>query len=467
MPLLTSISGLRGTIGVDAEGLHPPQIVRAVSAFASWCKDNSNTSDIKIVVGRDARPSGKWISSIVESTLVMMGVDVLQLDLATTPTTEMAVRYYDAHGGIVITASHNPIEWNALKFLNRAGEVLSPDDFKSLAAYLDRSTFGYARIDSFGHVYHPTDALDHHICAILSLPIVRTEAIRKRKFRIVVDAINSVGASAVPALLRALHCDYDVINATMDGRFAHNPEPLPEHLHELCQRVKEVGADLGIAVDPDVDRLVFIDEHGHPFNEEYTLVAAADYVLSQNSGNTVSNLSSTQALRDITMKYGGSYAASRVGEANVIQLMKETNAIIGGEGNGGVIYPPLHYGRDALVGIALVLSGMVHFDYTLSQWKQQLPQYVIYKTKMPLETNVSPYTLLNRISEKTPVDVHSIDQSDGIKWYFDDGWVHIRPSNTEPILRIYAEAPTRAKAQKRAETFVQYIQQEITEIANS
>ena len=467
MPLMTSISGLRGTIGVDVEGLHPPQIVRAVSAFATWCKDNTNSTDLKIVVGRDARPSGKWISMIVESTLVMMGVDVLQLDLATTPTTEMAVRYYDAHGGIVITASHNPIEWNALKFLNREGEVLSPDDFQSLSAFFDQSTFTYAPIDSFGNVYRCTDALDHHVCAILSLPLVRTEAIRKRKFRIVIDGINSVGALAVPALMQALHCDYEVLHATMDGRFVHNPEPLPEHLHDLCRRVKEVGADLGIAVDPDVDRLVFIDEHGQPFNEEYTLVAAADYVLSQHPGNTVSNLSSTQALRDITLKYGANYAASRVGEAHVIQRMKETNAVIGGEGNGGVIYPPLHYGRDALVGIALVLSGMIHFDYTLSQWKQQLPQYIIYKTKMPLDRAVSLPTLLTRLSNKTPVDVQSIDQSDGIKWYFNDGWVHIRPSNTEPILRIYAEAPTREEAQERAETFVQYIQQEIEEIVNS
>ncbi len=440
MTLIKSISGIRGTIGgVANENLTPIDVVIFTSAYATWCRQSTGKDKIKVVVGRDARISGEIVKNIVVNTLLACGVDVIDIGLATTPTTEMAVIGEKADGGIIITASHNPIQWNALKLLNRDGEFLSALDGEKIL-YLSQqpSSFVFADVHNLGTLT-TKDYLPYHVDKILNLSLVKPGIIKKHNFKIVVDAINSVGAIAVPYLLKQLGVEnIIVINNEPNGHFAHNPEPLDEHLQQIKKEVVQNKADLGIVIDPDVDRLAFICEDGSSFGEEYTIVAVADYVLSHIHGASVSNLSSSMALADISAKHRAQCYYSAVGEVNVVQMMKEKQAVIGGEGNGGIIYPELHYGRDALVGIALFLSYLAEKQITLTQLKATYPQYFIIKDKIQL-SSLSSFDI---IKEKLEQNIHYQSKTtiDGIRFDFDNAWVHIRPSNTEPIIRIYAEA---------------------------
>ncbi|MDR0559150.1 MAG: phosphoglucosamine mutase [Prevotellaceae bacterium] len=448
MTLIKSISGIRGTIGgTPGNALTPLDIVKFAGAYSKWIKQrNISCKRVKIVVGRDARPSGDMVNRLITGTLIASGVDVIDIGLATTPTVEVAVTGLLAQVGIILTASHNPKQWNALKLLNEKGEFLSDADGKTLLAMVENSDFNFVEVDDFGQISCDNSYTDKHIDAILKLPAVDVEAVRKSGFKIVVDAVNSVGGIAVPRLLAAMGVQVIQLNCTPDGQFAHNPEPLPENLTEIAKTVVQSNADLGIVVDPDVDRLALVCENGSFFGEEYTLVAVADYILSAEKGNTVSNLSSSRALKDVTEKYGGEYFASAVGEVNVVAKMKEVNAIIGGEGNGGVIYPALHYGRDALVGIALFLSLLARKNVKCSALRAEYPDYFVSKNKRTLTPDTDIDMMLEKI--KTKYSCRRISDVDGVRVDFDDQkkWVHLRKSNTEPIIRIYAEARSATDA---------------------
>ncbi|MEY1638712.1 phosphoglucosamine mutase [Tenuifilum osseticum] len=451
MALIKSISGIRGTIGGGVgENLTPIDIVRFISAYAEWLKQRNNGKRCRVVVGRDARISGEMVNNLVVGTLMGCGVDILNLGLATTPTVEMAVIHEKTDGGIILTASHNPRQWNALKLLNEKGEFLSDTDGRKVLEIADSENFSFADIDNLGVTNEEYSYIDEHIEHIINLKYVDIDAIGKANFRVAIDCVNSVGGIALPRLLKALGVK-DIIELYTDptGDFPHNPEPLPEHLTEISQVIKERKADVGFVVDPDVDRLAIINEDGTMFGEEYTLVACADYVLSQKPGNTVSNLSSTAALRDITLKYGKEYFASAVGEVNVVTKMKEVNAVIGGEGNGGVILPELHYGRDALVGIALFLTLLAKSGKKCSEIRQQYPNYFISKNKLELRQGLNPDAVLERLMAKFSNE--QINTIDGLRIDFAEGWVHMRKSNTEPIIRIYAEAKSPSKANELAQ----------------
>ncbi len=452
LTLIKSISGIRGTIGGAAgEGLTPLDIVKFTSAFGAWAVQKTGIR--KIVVGRDARLSGAMVNNLVIGTLQGVGIDVVDLGLSTTPTVEVAVPAEEAAGGIILTASHNPKQWNALKLLNSTGEFITDADGKEVLAMADNSDFNYADVDSLGKVTVDDTYLQKHIDEILALPLVDEEAIRQADFKVVVDAVNSTGGIFVPALLKALGVKtVHQLYCEPDGHFPHNPEPLPENLKDLATQVTANGADLGIAVDPDVDRLCFVCEDGTMFGEEYTLVAVADYVLQHTKGNTVSNLSSTRALRDVTERAGGTYYAAAVGEVNVVTKMKEVKAVIGGEGNGGVIYPETHYGRDALAGIALFLTHLAKSGKTVSALKASYPQYFISKNKIELTAGMDIDALLLKVEEKYSQQPHST--IDGLKIEFDKQWVHLRKSNTEPIIRIYSEAENEAAANALAQQLI-------------
>ena len=454
MTLIKSISGIRGTIGGRVgENLTPVDIVRFTAAYAEWLKQRNNGKRYGVAVGRDARISGEMVNNLVIGTLLGCGVDVLNLGLATTPTVEMAVIHEKTDGGIILTASHNPRQWNALKLLNEKGEFLSDTDGRKVLEIADSESFSFADIDNLGITDEEYSFIDEHIKHIINLKYVDTDAIGKANFRVAIDCVNSVGGIALPRLLKALGVK-DIIELYTDptGDFPHNPEPLPEHLTDISKVIKERRADVGFVVDPDVDRLAIINEDGTMFGEEYTLVACADYVLSQNPGNTVSNLSSTAALRDITLKYGKEYFASAVGEVNVVTKMKEVNAVIGGEGNGGVILPELHYGRDALVGIALFLTLLAKSGKKCSEIRQQYPNYFISKNKLELKQGLNPDAVLERLMSKFSNE--QINTIDGLRIDFAEGWVHMRKSNTEPIIRIYAEAKSPSKANELAQLII-------------
>lgn len=452
MTLIKSISGIRGTIGGNPEeNLTPLDAVRFSAAYGTYIKQVSGVKSPTIVVGRDARISGEMLQSLVVQTLVGMGFTIIDLGLSTTPTVAMSVTHENANGGIILTASHNPKEWNALKLLNNKGEFLDANAGEMILTIADANRFNFANVDQLGRVRVVDDAIATHIEAVLSHPLVDLNGIRTAGFSVVVDGVNSVGGIAIPQLLNALGVKHIPLFCDPTGNFPHNPEPLKQHLTDLCNEVVRSKADFGIAVDPDVDRLAFVDEYGEMFGEEYTLVACADYVLSKNPGNTVSNLSSTRALRDITEAAGGNYYASAVGEVNVVQLMKEKNAVIGGEGNGGIIDPSLHYGRDALVGVALFLSLLVNRNSSVSQLKASYPQYFMAKGKIELHPSMDVDQLLEEIKKRytnqNPLTI------DGVKIDFSQGWVHMRKSNTEPIIRVYAEAETQAEANELTQKF--------------
>ncbi len=444
MPLIKSISGFRGTIGGrPGENLTPQDIVECTAAFGQWVLNT--TGNASIVVGRDGRISGEIVSALVVNTLRSMGISVVDLGLSTTPTVEIAVPLEKAGGGIILTASHNPKEWNALKLLNHKGEFISGQNGAEVLDLVAKKNVEYASVDRLGAYRKDDSYLKKHIAQILAHPLVDIEAVRAKGFKIVVDVINSTGALAIPPLLEALGCPCILLNGEVNGHFAHNPEPLKEHLGQLSSEVIRQKAHLGIAVDPDVDRLVFMCEDGEPFGEEYTLVAVADFVLSKlGGGDTVSNLSSTRALRDVTLKYGGEYHAAAVGEVNVVDKMKAVNAVIGGEGNGGIIMPDLHYGRDALIGIALFLSHLAHSGKRISVLRQSYPEYHMSKTKIERSPNIDLEKIFVTLKEKYHRE--QINTEDGLKIDFADGWVHLRPSNTEPIIRVYSESHSQVIA---------------------
>lgn len=458
MTLIKSISGIRGTIGGrEGEGLTPIDIVKFSAAFCLMMQRSHNRKDLRIVLGRDARISGSMVNALVCNTLMGMGADVLDLGLSTTPTVEVAVGALKADAGIILTASHNPGQWNALKLLNQKGEFISAEEGKEMLRIAESGEQEFAEIDKLGS-YQLVDFLEEHISRILSLPLVDKPAIAKARLKVAVDAVNSTGGIYVPAVLGALGVEHiETIYCEPNGRFPHNPEPLPEHLQDISALVREKGCDMGIVVDPDVDRLAFVCEDGSMFGEEYTLVAVADYVLSKKKGNTVSNLSSTRALRDITVKHGGSYSAAAVGEVNVVEMMKRTNAVIGGEGNGGVIYPDAHYGRDALAGIALFLSHFANLETTMTSLRDSLPRYVISKNKIDLMAGMDVDAILEMV--KSVFNDAEINTIDGVKFDFPDGWVHLRKSNTEPIIRVYAEHTTREKADELAGRVITAVRQ--------
>ena len=459
MTLIKSISGIRGTIGgTEDNALTPIDIVKYTAAYADSIVTTENR---KVVVGRDARISGFMLNQLVCGTLISKGIDVVDLDLSTTPTVEMAVVNESAAGGIILTASHNPKQWNALKLLNSQGEFISEEIGNQIIKKVQDADFEFNDVDSLGSYHLESGYIDWHIEEILKLSLVDASIIRKKNFTVVVDAVNSTGGIAVPQLLKKLGVA-NVIEIYCDptGKFPHNPEPLPEHLTDLSAEVIRNNADLGIIVDPDVDRLAFVNENGDVFGEEYTLVAVADYVLSQMKGNTVSNLSSTRALRDVTLKHGGKYSASAVGEVNVVKMMKETNAIIGGEGNGGIILPELHYGRDALVGIALFLTHLAKKNRPISHLKASYPNYIISKNKIQLTSEIDVDLILDRLTDK--YKNQPINTVDGVKIEFDTEWVHLRKSNTEPIIRIYAEGNT----QSVADSLVKKIKSDIKELTS-
>jgi len=445
LALIKSISGIRGTIGGKAdEGLTPIDVVKYTAAFGSWVTEQSNIN--KIVVGRDGRMSGEIVRNLVVSTLQSLGIEVVDLGLSTTPTVEMAVKMENAGGGIIITASHNPKEWNALKLLNKEGEFISGKDGEAVLLKGNQADFIFADINKLGQVVINESYMDKHTQAILNHPLVDVNAIASKNFKIIIDAINSTGATFVPYLLDKLGVkNIEVLNAEVTGKFAHNPEPLPENLNEIANEVVKQKADLGIVVDPDVDRLCFVCEDGSFFGEEYTLVSIADYVLMNNKGgNTVSNMSSTRALKDITIKHGGEYFASAVGEVNVVNRMKEKKAVIGGEGNGGVIVPELHYGRDSLIGIALFLTHLAKYGKPVSDLRRTYPNYYMSKNKIELTEGIDIKYIFTGIQEK--YKNQPINTEDGLKIDFDNEWVHLRTSNTEPIIRIYTESTSETTA---------------------
>jgi phosphomannomutase len=442
--------------GRPGENLTPLDIVKFVAAFGSWIRDKNGGK--KIVLGRDARISGEMVSSLAIQTLIGMGLDVIDLGLSTTPTVELAVAAEKASGGIIITASHNPKEWNALKLLNWQGEFLDADDGNQILQLAAAENFQFIPADRLGTYKQNGSYLQKHIDLVVNYPLVDTKAIKQKGYKIVVDAINSTGAVFIPALLKALGVeDVILLNGEMNGKFAHNPEPLPENLAEASSAVKKTGADMGIVVDPDVDRLSFICEDGTMFGEEYTLVCVADYVLSKRSGNTVSNMSSTKALKEITVKRGGQYFPSAVGEVNVVKKMKEVGAVIGGEGNGGIIVPDLHYGRDALIGIGLFLSATAQHRNGLKSFRSRYPDYFISKNKIELQNGLDVATLFEKIRKK--YKNHPVNTDDGLKIEFDDDWVHLRTSNTEPIIRIYAESSFETTANNIASRLMQDIRE--------
>ncbi|MFP4060130.1 MAG: phosphoglucosamine mutase [Bacteroidota bacterium] len=450
MTLIKSISGIRGTIGgKPGEGLSPVDTVKFVAGYGTYIKKSTPDGTGKIVVGRDARISGKMVDMLVSGTLMALGFDVVNAGLATTPTVELAVTWESADGGIILTASHNPAQWNALKLLNRKGEFLSSEEGKEVLEIAESGDFRFANIEKIGQ-FITTDRFNQlHIDQILKLPYVDKKAIRKANFTIAIDCVNSVGGVIIPGLLKALGVKEVIeLYCEPNGRFPRNPEPLPENLEEISSLVKEKRADLGFVVDPDVDRLAIINEDGTMFGEEYTLVAVADYILSINPGNTVSNLSSSRALKDITVKRGGEYTASAVGEVNVVEMMKKTGAVIGGEGNGGVILPDLHYGRDALVGIALFLSQLARSGKKCSELRAGYPRYFISKNKIQLTPDLMLPELLKRVKEK--YHAYPVNDVDGVRIDFDEGWVHLRGSNTEPIIRVYAESISNENADNLA-----------------
>lgn len=461
MALIKSISGIRGTIGgKPGEGLTPLDVVKFTSAYGYWVKNHTNNP--KVVIGRDARISGEMVSKLVAATLQGLGIDVIDLGLSTTPTVELAVPLEKAGGGIILTASHNPIQWNALKLLNDKGEFISDAEGKAILESAEKEDFTFAEVRKLGSYTVKDDYIDKHVEHVLSLPLVDKEAIAARKFKVVIDCVNSTGGIALPKLLRALGVeDIEEMYCTPNGHFPHNPEPLPENLRDIAEKLNRGKYDLGIVVDPDVDRLCFMNEDGSAFGEEYTLVAVADYVLSKTPGNTVSNLSSTRALRDVTEKRGGSYQAAAVGEVNVVNKMKETNAIIGGEGNGGVIYPESHYGRDALVGIGLFLTHLAKFGKSISMLRATYPNYYISKNKIELTPDIDVDKVLEAIKSK--YSKQPINDIDGVKIEFDKEWVHLRKSNTEPIIRIYSESASQATAEHLANKLITDIKEVITE----
>lgn len=456
MTLIKSISGIRGTIGGHTgDTLNPLDIVKFTTAYATFIRRSGKSASNKIVVGRDARISGAMVNNVVCGTLMGVGYDVVNIGLATTPTTELAVKMADAAGGIIITASHNPRQWNALKLLNNEGEFLTAADGKEVLDIAEREDFEYADVDHLGHYHEDNSFDDRHIESVLNLRLVDTEAIRKAGFKVCVDAVNSVGGIILPKLLEKLGVEYKVLYGEPTGDFAHNPEPLEKNLSGIMDEMKKGCYDLGIVVDPDVDRLAFISEDGTMFGEEYTLVSVADYVLSNTPGNTVSNLSSTRALRDVTEKHSGVYSAAAVGEVNVTTKMKEVNAVIGGEGNGGVIYPESHYGRDALVGIALFLSSLAHKGCNVSELRASFPEYFIAKNRIDLTPSTDVKAILNKVKELYKGE--QINDIDGVKIDFADKWVHLRASNTEPIIRVYSEAATMEEADKLGKTLMQVV----------
>ena len=456
MTLIKSISGIRGTIGGKVgDNLTPIDVVKFAASYGLWIKEQSNKSTYSVVIGRDARISGEMIQNLVISTLVAMGINVVNLDLSTTPTVEIAVPKENADGGIILTASHNPKQWNALKLLDSKGEFLSSAHSQRVLDIASNDSMNFSDVDSLGKVFTDNSYFDKHIDSVISLSYVNEKSIRNSNFRVVVDGVNSTGGIVVPMLLERLGVDVIKIHCDPNGNFPHNPEPLKEHLTDLSKKVLETNADFGIAVDPDVDRLAFMDEKGILFGEEYTLVACADYVLNIKKGNTVSNMSSTRALKDLTNKYGGSYTASAVGEVNVVESMKKNNAVIGGEGNGGIILPESHYGRDALVGIALFLSLLSEKKISVSELKKTYPLYFMSKKKINLNKDTNVDSILSIIKNNHNDD--EINSIDGVKIDFIDSWVHLRKSNTEPIIRIYSEAKSQLEADKLAEEFIEKI----------
>jgi len=455
MSFIKSISGFRGTIGGrPGDNLTPQDIVASAAAFGQWVLDT--TGNRTIVIGRDGRISGEMVSALVTNTLRALGMHIVDLGLSTTPTVEIAVPLENAGGGIVLTASHNPKEWNALKLLNHKGEFISAADGKAVLELADSGNIEYAPVDLLGTYRTDDTYIDKHIQMILDLPLVDIEAIKNKQFNVVLDAINSTGSVAVPRLLEKLGCNVTIINGDITGVFAHNPEPLREHLVELSRAVIQKKAHLGIAVDPDVDRLVFMCEDGELFGEEYTLVAVADYILSKKKGNTVSNLSSSRALHDVTVKHGGEYFAAAVGEVHVVEKMKAVNAVIGGEGNGGIILPELHYGRDALVGIALFLSHLAHSGKHISTFRRMYPDYQMAKNKIAQSPEIQLDKVFEILSHKYRNE--KVNREDGLKIDFAEGWVHLRPSNTEPIIRIYSESNSVVIANNLAKKIMQDIQ---------
>ena len=457
MTLIKSISGIRGTIGgKPGDTLNPLDIVKFTSAYATFIRRSGKSKSNTIVVGRDGRISGDMVRNIVCGTLMGIGYDVVNIGMATTPTTELAVVMEQAAGGIIITASHNPRQWNALKLLNEKGEFLTAADGEEVLAIAEREDFEYASVDNLGKYKEDNSFNQRHIDSVLNLKLVDREAIKNAHFKVLVDAVNSVGGIIMPQFLDALGVEYKILNGEPTGDFAHNPEPLAKNLGEIMGEMAKGGYDLGIVVDPDVDRLVFISENGEMFGEEYTLVSVADYVLSKTPGNTVSNLSSTRALRDVTERHGGKYTAAAVGEVNVTTQMKNVNAVIGGEGNGGVIYPESHYGRDALVGVALFLSHLAHKGCTASELKASYPEYFMVKNRIDLTPTADIDAILAKVKEVYSNE--EIIDIDGVKINFANSWVHLRKSNTEPIIRVYSEASTLQEAEELGEKLIAVVQ---------
>ena len=457
MTLIKSISGIRGTIGgKPGDTLNPLDIVKFTSAYATFIRRSGKSKSNTIVVGRDGRISGDMVRNIVCGTLMGIGYDVVNIGMATTPTTELAVAMEQAAGGIIITASHNPRQWNALKLLNEKGEFLTAADGEEVLAIAEREDFEYASVDNLGKYTEDNSFNQRHIDSVLNLKLVDCEAIKNAHFKVLVDAVNSVGGIIMPQFLDALGVEYKILNGEPTGDFAHNPEPLAKNLGEIMGEMAKGGYDLGIVVDPDVDRLVFISENGEMFGEEYTLVSVADYVLSKTPGNTVSNLSSTRALRDVTERHGGKYTAAAVGEVNVTTQMKNVNAVIGGEGNGGVIYPESHYGRDALVGVALFLSHLAHKGCTASELKASYPEYFMAKNRIDLTPTADIDAILAKVKEVYSNE--EIIDIDGVKINFANSWVHLRKSNTEPIIRVYSEASTLKEAEELGEKLIAVVQ---------
>lgn len=458
MTLIKSISGIRGTIGGSTgDNLTPIDAVKFAASYGTWLKEYSQKKDLKVVIGRDARLSGEMIQNLVVSTLLGLGIDVIDLGLSTTPTVEIAVPLEEADGGIILTASHNPKQWNALKLLNEKGEFLDAVEGAKILELAENEDFDFAEVDNLGTITKDKTYIDKHIEEVLKLPLVDADVIRKGNFKVVVDGVNSTGGIAIPKLLRTLGVEVVELYCDPTGHFPHNPEPLKEHLGDICKKVVEEKADFGIVVDPDVDRLAFISDDGEMFGEEYTLVACADYVLSKTPGSTVSNLSSSRALRDITDKHGGSYEAAAVGEVNVVSKMKATKAIIGGEGNGGIIYPESHYGRDALVGTALFLMLMSERGGSVADLRASYPAYFMSKKKIQLTPDLNVDALLEAMHEKYGNE--EVSTIDGVKIDFPDNWVHLRKSNTEPIIRIYTEAGTQADADGLADRIIAEIKE--------
>lgn len=457
MTLIKSISGIRGTLGGPAgENLTPLDIIQFAAAYATWLRHQSSAGPYKVVLGRDARPSGPSVQALVQHSLLASGIDVVDLGLATTPTVEMAVGRENAQGGIIITASHNPVEWNALKLLNNAGEFLSDQEGQELLRLIEAQDYSFVPVHEMGSYAESLDSLQYHIDQILELPYINKEAIRQAKFKVAVDAVNSVGGLAIPRLLQELGVQTEELYCKPSGAFPHNPEPLEEHLGDIMKAVPQRGCDLGIVVDPDVDRLALITEEGKMFGEEYSLVAAADYLLGHRQGPVVSNLSSSRALRDLAAQRGVAYHASAVGEVNVVQKMKDVQAVIGGEGNGGVILPELHYGRDALVGVALILSHLAESAKSLSALRSEYPSYFMAKNKAQLKPQLDVDQLLQEIAEEHSQE--EVTRIDGVKIDFADSWVHLRKSNTEPIVRIYAEARSAEEAEKLGRRYVDILE---------